>query len=79
MYTGNKVKPLNIMPPKTSANVKCHDEQTKWMYFFIKDDDLFEEYNTIWDKISADIKKEFDSQPFYNKNYLKSKNKISRR
>ena len=27
------------------------------MYFFIEDDDLLERYNTIWDKISADIKK----------------------
>ena len=23
-------------------------------------------YNTIWDKVSADIKKEFDSEPVYN-------------
>ena len=30
-------------------------------------------YNTIWDKVSADIKKEFDSEPVYNKNYLKTK------
>ena len=31
------------------------------MYFLIEDDDL-EKYNTIWDKVSADIKKEFDSE-----------------
>ena len=31
------------------------------MYFFIEDDDLLEKYNTIWDKVSADIKNEFDS------------------
>ena len=31
--------------------------QIKWMYFLIKDDDLFEKYNTIQDKISTDIKK----------------------
>ena len=43
------------------------------MYFFIEDDDLLEKYNTIWDKVSADIKNEFDSEPFYNKNYLKTK------
>ena len=28
------------MLPKTSAFVKSYDGQTKWMYFFIKDDDL---------------------------------------
>ena len=39
----------------------------------IEDDGLLEKYNTIWDKVSADIKKEFDSEPLYNKNYLKTK------
>ena len=28
----------------------------------IEDDDLLEKYNTIWDKVSADIKKVFDSK-----------------
>ena len=55
-----KVKPLHIKLPKTSAYVKSCDGQTKWMYFLIEDDDLSEKYNTIWDKVSADIKKEFD-------------------
>ena len=39
----------------------------------IEDDDLLEKYNTIWDKVSADLKKEFDSEPVYNKEYLKTK------
>ena len=43
------------------------------MYLVIEDDDLLEKYNAIWDKVSADIKKEFDSVPVYNKNYLKTK------
>ena len=37
--------------------VKIYDEQTKWIYFLIEDDDLLENYNTIWDQVSADIKK----------------------
>ena len=45
------------MLPKTSANVKIYDGQTKWMYFLIEDDELLEKQNTIWDKVSADIKK----------------------
>ena len=32
-----------------------------------------EKYNSVWDNVSADIKKEFDSKPVYNKNYLKTK------
>ena len=64
------------MLPKTSAYVKSYDGQTKseWMYFFfVKDDELLEKYNTIWDKVSADIKKEFDNELAYEKEYLKTK------
>ena len=45
------------MLPKTSAYVKSYKGQTKWMYFLIENDDLLKKYNTIWDKVSADIKK----------------------
>ena len=45
------------MLPKTSTYVKRFDGQTKWMHFLIEDDDLSEKYNTIWDKVSGDIKK----------------------
>ena len=55
------------MLPKTSAYVKSYDRQTKWMYFFIENDDLLERYNTTWDKVRADIQKEFDSKSVYNK------------
>ena len=63
------------MLPKTSAYAKNYDGETKWMYFLIEDDDLLKKYNTIWDKVSADIKKEFDSEPVYNK-IFKNQNKI---
>ena len=43
------------------------------MYFLIEDDDLIEKCYSIWDKVSANIKKEFDSEPVYNKDYLKTK------
>ena len=50
-----------------SIYVKAYDGQTKWTYFLIKDDDLLEKYGTIWDKVSTDIEKEFDSKLVYNK------------
>ena len=48
------------------------------MVFFIEDDHLIEKCNTICDKVSADIyiKKEFDNESVYNKEYLKKKKKI---
>ena len=55
LYNDNKVKPLRIMLPKTSVYLKRFDGHTKWLYFLIEDDDLLEKYNTIWDKVSADI------------------------
>ena len=73
LYNDNKVNPLHIMLPNTTAYVKSYDGQTKWMDFLIEDDELSERYNTIWDKVSADIKKEFDSKPAYNKGFLKTK------
>ena len=41
--------------------------------FLIEDDDLCEKFNTIRDKVSSDIKKEFDSEPVYNQIFLKTK------
>ena len=61
------------MFPKTRACVKSYDGQTKWMYFLIKDDELLQKQNTIWDKVSGDIKKEFDSRPVYKPEFLKTK------
>ena len=73
LYNDHKVKLLYIMLLKTSAYVIAYDGQTKWMYFLIEDDDLLEKYNTLWDKVSANIKKEFDIESVYNKNFLKTK------
>ena len=61
------------MLPKTSTYVKNYDGLTKWMYVLIEDDNLLEKYNIIWDKFSADIKKEFNSKPVYYKILLKTK------
>ena len=45
------------------------------MYSVIEDDNLLETFNTIWDKVSADIKKLFDWETVYNKTFLKTKTK----
>ena len=59
---------------KTTACVRNYNAPTKWIYFLIEDDVLLEKYNTIWDKVSSDIKKESDNEPHYNKKkYLKTK------
>ena len=69
LYNNHKVKPLHMMFPKTSAYIKSYDGQTKWMRFLIEDDDLLEKYNTLWDKVSADIKKELIARLSTIKNF----------
>ena len=58
--------------PKMSAFRKGFDE-TKYMSFLIKGDELIEKYNEVWEKVRNIIKKEADSEPVYNKIYLKAK------
>ena len=43
------------------------------MDFLVEYDDVLEKYNTIWNKASADIKIEFDRDPVYKKEFLKTK------
>ena len=63
------------MLPNASASVKNYDGQTKCMYFSIKDNGLLNKYIIIWDNVSADIKKEFDSKPVQRRKFLKTKTK----
>ena len=43
------------------------------MYFLFEDDDVLEKYNTIWDKVSTDMKNKFDSEHVYRKIFLITK------
>ena len=56
------------MLPETKAYVKCYGGITKWIHFLIERfDDSLEKYNTIWDKVSADINKDLKaSLPIVN-------------
>ena len=52
------------MLPKTWAYIKSYDRQTKWTDCLIENNNLLENYNTLWDKVSADKKE--DSWPVSN-------------
>ena len=45
----------------------------KCMYFMIKDENIFDKYMKIWEKICNIIKTKFNSKLMYNKKYIKSK------
>ena len=60
------------MLPKMTAYSRDFDE-TKYISFLIKIDELLEKYNEIWDKVNNTIKKGFDGEPVYNEKYLRTK------
>ena len=41
-------------------------DDTKYISFLIKDDELLKKYNEIWEKVKNSFKKEFDSESVYN-------------
>ena len=43
-------------------------DKTKYISFLIKDDELLEKYNEIWEKVKNSLKKEFDSEEYTMKN-----------
>ena len=43
---------LSIMLPQTRTCVKSYDDENKWMYFLIEDEELLKKYNEIYDKVS---------------------------
>ena len=48
-------------------------DNTKYMSFLIKDNELLKKYNEIWEEVKNSIKKELDSEPAYNEKILKDK------
>ena len=48
-------------------------DETIYMSFLIKDDELLEKNNEIWENVRNSIKKEFDSEPVYDEKYLRTK------
>ena len=69
-YKDAEIRPLCVFLPKMRTYRRDFDE-TKYTSFLIKDDELLEKYNEIWEKVQNSIKKEFESKPVYNEKYLK--------
>ena len=57
MIKNFEIRPLYAILSKTRANVKIYHGQAKWMNFLFEDNDLLEKCKTIWDNVSAGIKK----------------------
>ena len=53
--------------------MSAYIEETKYMSFWIKGNELLEKYNETCVKVRNSIKKEDDSEPVKNEKYLKTK------
>ena len=70
---GEIVKPLCIILPKMSGYIKYFENGGKNMSFLIKDDEVWEKYEQIWDVIKNKLGIKFHSEPVYEYKYLKAK------
>ena len=67
------VKLLCIILPQMSAYIKYFENGGKNRVFMVKDDNVFDKYNKIWDKIKEKLNIKFHSKPVYNETYIKVK------
>ena len=67
------VKPLCIILPEMNGYIKYFDNGGKNMSFSIKNSEVWEKYDEIWDVIKNELNIKFHSQPIYENKYLKAK------
>ena len=67
------VKPLCIILPQMSGYIKYFENGGKNMSFLIKDDEVWDKYDKIWDVIKDKLGIKFHSEPAYEYKYLKAK------
>ena len=73
-YQDNEiVKPLCIILPQMSGYIKYFENGGKNSSFLIKDDNVLNKYNKIWNVIKNKLNIKFHSKPVYNQKYLKVK------
>ena len=70
---GEIVKPLCIILPQMTGYIKYFENGAKNMSFFIKDDEVWDKYDKIWDVIKDKLGINFHSKPVYEYKYSKAK------
>ena len=70
---GEIVKPLCIILPHMNGYIKCFENGGKNMSVLIKDDDMLDKYNEIWNRIKKAMGIKFHSMPVYDEKYIKAK------
>ena len=70
---GEIVRPLCIILPQMSGYIKYFEYGSPNISFLIKDDEVAEKYEQIWNVIKTKLKIKFHSEPVYEYKYLKTK------
>ena len=73
VYQENEIiRPLCIILPQMNGYIKYFENGGKNMSFLIKNDEVWEKYEDIWDVIKNKLGIKFHSGPIYEKKILKS-------
>ena len=64
---------LCIILPQMSGFIKYFENGGKNISFLIKDHEVWEKYEEIWDKIKNKLNIKFHSKPVYGQKYIKTK------
>ena len=67
------VKPLCIILPQMNGYIKYFENGGKNMSFLIKNSEVWEKYEEIWNVIKNKLNIKFHSQPIYENKHLKAK------
>ena len=70
---GQVIKPLCVILGQMSAYIKYFENGGKNMSFVIKDDDVLDKYNELWEKPKTDLNTKFHRMPVYDEKYIKAK------
>ena len=70
---GEIVKPLCIILPQMSGYIKYFENGSKNMSCLIKDDEVWDKYDKIWNAIKDKVGIKFHRKPAYEYKYLKGK------
>ena len=70
---GENVKPLCIILPQMDGYIKYFDNGGKNMSLMIKDDEVWDKYDKIWNVIKDKVGITFHSEPVYEYKYLRTK------
>ena len=69
---GEFVRPLPVILTQMSGFIKYFDSNRKNVPYLSEDEEIIIKYNKIWKKTTKTNGFELDSQPFYDKTYIKT-------